>query len=116
MYFSFFNFESILGFTSTFVDICSATSHTFDLKYRRKLPPIGIIKYLVNTLNNQENKVELIRLGEYGALDISSELMSTCHKMNTKVKTNGGYAFYLNGKIKSLNNPLVNITRKLMLN
>ena len=72
MDFAFFNVESIRGFTSTFVAICSATSHPFVLPARSKRPPLDILKVLVTTLRNQDKKVAFTRVDEYGALAISS--------------------------------------------
>ena len=60
--FSFFNVERICGFTSTFVDICSATSYPFGLPSISKRPPIDILKFLVATLRNQDKKVALSEL------------------------------------------------------
>ena len=68
MDFSLFNVEIIRGFTSTFVTICSATSHPFGLPSRRKRPRLDILKLLVTTLINQDKKVAFIRVDEYGAL------------------------------------------------
>ena len=98
MDFAFFNVESIRGFTSTFVAICSATSYPFGFPSRSKLPPLDILKFLVITLRNQDKKVAFIRVDEDGALSRSSEFMRTCHNMNIIVQTSGGDASYLNGK------------------
>ena len=72
MYFLFFNVESISGFTSNFVDVCSTTSYTFVLKSRSKFPTLNIFKLIVTTFINQNNKVSFIQVGEYGSLEISS--------------------------------------------
>ena len=72
MDFAFFSVESICGFTSTFVDICSATSYPFGFPSRNKRPPLDILKFLVATLRNQDNKFAFIRVDEYRALEISS--------------------------------------------
>ena len=50
--FSFFNVESIRGFNSTFLAICSTNSHPFGFKSRSKHPPLDILKLLVTTLMN----------------------------------------------------------------
>ena len=50
--FVFFNVESILGFTSTFVDLCSSTSYPFGFTSRSKRLPIEILKLIVTTLSN----------------------------------------------------------------
>ena len=115
MDFAFFNFESISGFTSTFVDICSATSYPFGFPYRSKRPPIDILKVLVTTLRNQDKKVAFIRVDEDGALSRSSEFMRTCHNMNIIVQTTGRDASYISGKSESPNKTLANITRALFL-
>ena len=68
MDFSFFNVESIRGFTSTFVTICSAIFYPFGFLYRSKRPPLDVLKCFVTTLRNQDKKVAFIRVYEYGAL------------------------------------------------
>ena len=115
MGFSFFNVEIIRGFTSTFVAICSATSYPFGFPSRSKRPSLGILKFVVTTLRNQDKKVAFIRVDEDGALARPSEFMRTCHNMNIIVHTKGGYASSLNGKSKSHNKTLANITRALLL-
>ena len=60
MGFSFFNVESIYGFTSDFVASCSANSYPFGFTPSRKFPPFYILKFLVTTLMNQDNKAALI--------------------------------------------------------
>ena len=100
--FAFFNAESIRGFNSTFVDICSATSYPFGFPYIIKRPPLDILKFLVTTLVNQDKKVAFIRVNEDGALARSSEFMRTCHNMNIIVHTTGGDASSINGKLKVL--------------
>ena len=98
MDFAFFNVESIRGFTSTFVDICYATSHPSGFLFRRKLLPLYIIKFIVTTLRNQDKKVAFIRVDQDVALSRSYEFIKPCHNMNIIVKTTGGYASSPNGK------------------
>ena len=62
MDFSFFNVESIRGFTSTFVAICSANSHPFGLPSITKRPPLEILNFLFTTLRNQYKKVAFIQV------------------------------------------------------
>ena len=116
MDFAFFNVESIRGFTSTFVAICSATSYPFGFPSRSKRPTLDVLKFLVTTLRNQDKKVAFIRVDEDGALARSSEFMRTCHNMNIIVQNTGGDASSLNGKSESLNKTLANITRALLIN
>ena len=78
--------------------ICSATSYLFVFPSRSKNPPLDILKFLVATLRNQDNKVSFIRVDEDGALARSSGCMKTYHNMNIIVHTTGGYASSLNGK------------------
>ena len=87
MDFAFFNGESIRGFTSNFVAICSATSHPFGFPSRSKRPPLDILKFIITTLSNQDNKFAFIRVDEDGALSRSSEFMEKFHNMNIIVKT-----------------------------
>ena len=56
----FFNIEIICGFTSTFVVICSATSYPFGFTSIIKRLPLGILKFLLAKLRNQEKKVTCI--------------------------------------------------------
>ena len=92
MYFAFFNVEIIRGFTSTFVAVCSATSHPFGFPYIRKRLPPDIIKFIVTSLMNQDKKVAFIPVDEDGALEISPEFMKTCHNINIIVQTTSIYA------------------------
>ena len=53
-------------------------------------------------------------MGEDGALALSSEFTRKCNNMNIIVQTTGGYAFSLNGKIKTPVKTLYNITRDIL--
>ena len=97
--FAFSDVKSICVFTSTSVDICSATSHSFEFISRSKLPPLVILKYLVTKLRNQDKKASFIQVDENGALNRYFGFMKTCHNMNIIVQTIGGYSSSLNGKI-----------------
>ena len=111
----FLNTESIRGFTSTFVDICSATLYKFGFPSIIKRPPLEILKFLVTTLSNQDKKVSIIRVYEYGALTRYSEFMCTFHKMNIIVQNSGVGASSRNGKSKISNKTLDNIKKYLLL-
>ena len=75
MDFEFFNVESIRGFTSTFVTICSANLYPFGFPSRSKRPPLDILTFLVATLINQDKKVTFIRVDEYLASAPSSSTL-----------------------------------------
>ena len=111
----FFNVESICGFTSTFVTICSATSHPFVFSSRIKCPNLDILKFIVTTLVNQNKKVSFIQVDEYGALKLSYESIKTFHNMNIIVQTKDRDAYSPNGKIEIPNNNPANITRAILL-
>ena len=113
MGFAFFSVESILGFTSTFVDICSATSYAFGFPSRSKCSPLDILKFLVCTLRNQDKKVSFFQVDEDVAY---SEFMKTCHNMNIADQTIDGDASSLNGTIEISNKILSNIIRAFLLN
>ena len=95
--------------------IYSDTSYPFGFPSRSKRSPLDILKLLVTTLRNQDKKVALIRVDEYGALSRSSESMKTCHNMNIIVQTTCGDASSINGKSESPNKTLSNTTRDLPL-
>ena len=116
MDFAVFNVEIIRVFTSTFVAICSATSHFFEFPYRSKRPPLEILKFLVTTLINQSKKILLVWVYEDGAQARYSEFMMIFHNMNIIVQTKLGYAYSLNVKTERPNNTLANITRALLMN
>ena len=78
--------------------VFSATSHPFGFPPRSKRPPLDILKILVTTLRNQDNKIAIIPVDEDGALERSSEFMNICHNMNIIVQATGGYAYSPNGK------------------
>ena len=113
--FSFFNVESIRGFSSTFLAICSATSHPFRFTYRIKHPTFDIIKLFVTILRNHYNKVTFIQVDEYGALERYYEFIKTRNNTNIIVQTTGGDASSLNGIIEIPNRTLDNIIRYLQL-
>ena len=115
MYLVFLNVESIRGFTSTFVDICSAASYPFRFLYKIKWRTIGIIKFLVTTLMDQDIKVSFVLFDEYGALAIYSEFMRMCHNMKIIVQTTVEDASSLNGKSERTNKTLANTTRAILL-
>ena len=79
----------IHGFTSTFVAICSDTSYPFGIKFRRKRPPLDILKFRVTTLINQDNKFAFIQVDKNRALARSYEFMRTCHNINIIVQNKG---------------------------
>ena len=114
MDFSFFNVESIRGFTSTFVAICSTILYPFEFPSRSKRTPLDILKFLVTTLRNKDKKFEFIRVDEDEALSRYSEFMKICHNMNIIFQTTD--ASSLNGKSKNPNKTLANITRALLVN
>ena len=58
---AFFNVESIRGFTSTFVAICSSTSYPIGFPSRIKRPLLDILKFLVTTLRYQDKKFEDVK-------------------------------------------------------
>ena len=95
---AFFNVESIRGFNSTFVAMCFSTSHPFGFQYRIKRPLLDILKFLITSLRNQDNKVAFVRFDEDEAQARSSEFMKTCHNMNIILQYTGGDASFLNGK------------------
>ena len=64
---------------------------------------------------NQFKKVEFVRVDEDRALEISSEFMRTCHKMNIIFQTIGGYSSQLNRKVETPNKTLANNQRYLLL-
>ena len=86
MHLLFLSMIKVKLLTSIFVAICSATSHPFGFSSRSKCPPLDILKFLVTTLRNQNNKVAFIQVYEDVALARSSEFMKTCHNMNIIVK------------------------------
>ena len=67
-------------------------------------------------MRNQDNKVTFVQVDEDEARGRSSELMKTCHNMNIIVKTTGGGASDINGKIEIPNKPLSNIKISILLN
>ena len=116
MDFSFFNAESIRGSTSIFVSIYYATSYPFGFLPRNKSPPLDILKFLVTTLRNNDNKVAFIIVDEDGSLARSSDFMNKCHNVNIIVHNTCGDATSLDVKSESPNKILAKITRALLLN
>ena len=116
MDFSFFNIEIICGFTSTFVAMCSSTSHLFGFTPRIKRTLIDILNFIFSTLSNQDKKLPFIKDDKDGSLERSSEFMKTCHNMNIILQTTYGDKSSPNGKVKIPNKTISNITRAIILN
>ena len=112
----FSNVEIIRGFDLTFVALCCSTSYPFAFPYRIKPSPLDILKCIFTTLRNQDKKLVFIRVDKYEDQARSSEFMKTCYNMNIIVQNTGGDASSLNGKFKSSDKTLFNITRALLLN
>ena len=110
-----FNVENIRGFTSNFVAIFSSNSYLFGFLSRIKIPPLDILKFLVATLSNQDNKVAFVIVDEYLSLARSYEFMKTCYNINIIVQNTGRDESSLNGKTKSPNKTLSNIRRALLI-
>ena len=114
--FSFFNVESIRGFTSTSEAIYSATSYPLGFPPRSKLPPLDILKNIAITMMNQDEKCLFVRVDKDGTLEISSEYTSTRNNINIIIKTISGDEFSLNVKSEIPNKSVDNIKRDLLLN
>ena len=110
-----FNFEIIRAFTSNFLATCSTTSYPLGFLSRRKWNTLDIVKLIVTTLRNQDNKVAFIRVDEDGALERYSESMRTYHNMNIIVQTTGRYEYLLNDKSEIPNKTLDSTTRAILL-
>ena len=67
-------------------------------------------------MRNQDKKYAFIQVDAYGALERSSEFMSTCNNMKIIVQATGGDASSLNGKGGIPNKILDNTTRAILLN
>ena len=95
--------------------ICPDTLCPFGFPYIRKRAPLDILKFLVNTLRNQEKKAALIQVDEDAALARSYEFINTCHNMNIIVQNTGVNSYSVNVKTEIPNKTLANITRALLL-
>ena len=73
-------------------------NNPLDFRPEANIHLLKSLKFPVNTLRNQDNKVAFVQVDEDGALARSSEFMKTCHSMNIIVQTTGGDAYSLNGK------------------
>ena len=80
------------------MDICSAALYPFGFPYRSKLPHLEILKFIVDTLINEDNKVAFIRFYEDGSLAISYEFMKTYHHMKIIFQTTGVDVSSFNGE------------------
>ena len=116
MNFYFFNVESIYGFTSTLVGICSDTSYPFGFLSRIKRPLLYILKILVATLRNQNKQISFVRVDEDGLPSRSYEFMKKYRNMNIIAQTTGGDASLLNGKGEIPIKTLANIKIPIILN
>lgn len=109
--FTFFNVESIRGFTSAFNVIESTVSYPFGFPSRSKRPPVSILKYIVSVLRSFGFSVKIIRLDEGGELAKSADFMQTVYDLNMIPEFTGGYASTINGKVERPNRTLKNMVR-----
>ena len=112
---TFFNVESISGFTSNFVSIWSATSQPFCFLSIIKTLLIYIIKFKVNTLRKKDNKFAFVWVYKYVSQKLYLEFMRAWHNMNIIVQTTGRDSYYHDVKSWTSNKILSNITRVLMV-
>ena len=75
------------------MDICSSTSYPFGFISRSKSPLLDILKFLVTTYRNKDNKVALIQFDEDRALERYDEFIETFNNINIIVQTTGGDVF-----------------------
>lgn len=115
MDFSFFNKQSIRGFTSYLSCLCVATKYSFKFCTRYKRAPVDIIKWIIQTINNQGHQVKYVRFDEGGELARSHEINSMLvEEFQIIMQTTGGYASHLNGAVERGNRTDADTVRSML--
>lgn len=99
--FAFMNKPSIRGFSSYLTFICVSTKYTFRFCSRSKRAPKELIRWVLNTLQNQNKKTNFIRFDEGGELARCEEIPKMLvEEFGITMQTTGGYASHLNGTVE----------------
>ena len=96
--FAFINHTSIRGFSSYLSCDCVHTKYSFRFCTRSKRAPVDLIRWIINTLKNQDKLVQYVRFDEGGELARSHEVNKMLvEEFNIVMQTTGGYASHLIG-------------------
>ena len=96
----FFNKISCQKFTSAITVADATTIHIFGYSTISKSLPINLIKNFIKFSQHHEYKFYNFRIGKVGELYWSEYFMQICFDHEIIVKTTGGYASSMNGKVE----------------
>ena len=96
----FFNKISCQKFTSAITVADATTIHIFGYSTISKSLPINLIKTFIKFSQHHEYKFYNFRIGKVGELYWSEYFMQICFDHEIIVKTTGGYASSMNGKVE----------------
>jgi len=114
--FSFWNVVSLRGFTSLLSVIDGKERMLWNFPTASKRCPLQILDFLFAMLQHEGITVQCIRVDEDGALANSSEFCDFLLQRCIYLETTGGYASFLNGKIKSHHRTIGQMARSMLLN
>ena len=114
--YSFWNQNSIRGFTSLLTAICLATRYSFVFPTRHKRPPLATIKWFINTLRRQGYPVLYIQTDEGGELGRSTDFLQLLTQSDCIYMGTGRSGSSFNGLVERPNRTIANSVRAKLLN
>ena len=114
--FTFFNVESIRGFTAVFVIVEATTRFLWFFPCRHKNAPIDLCLFFFNHLRRQGLPICDIRTDEDGALVGNTEFCATMYKsLGVVLQSTGGGASTINGTVESPHRTIKRMTRAQLI-
>ena len=114
--FTFFNVESIRGFSSVLVIVEATTRYLWFFPCRHKSAPIDLCLFFFGHLRRQGLPVCDIRTDEDGALIGNTEFCSTMYKsLGIVMQSTGGGASTINGTVESPHRTIKRMTRAQLI-
>lgn len=116
MDFSFWNKQSIRGFTSLLTVICVHTRFSFAFPTHHKRPPLATIAWLINILRKQGFPVTYIQTDEGGELGRSGDFLKLLTSLNCIFLGTGHSGSSLKGIVERPNRTIAEAVRAKLTN
>ena len=116
MDYSFWNKESIRGFTSLLSIVCMTTRFAFTCPTRNRRPPLATITWLIQILRKQGFPVTYIQIDEGGELGRSSDFLKLLTHHNCIYLGTDRSGSLLNGLVEQPNRTNANSVRAKLTN
>jgi hypothetical protein len=116
MDFAFWNISSLHGFTSMLVIIDASTRMLWVFCTASKTPPMRIIQYFFNVLEQEHCFPKTIHVNEDGTLARFTDFTDYLIHQHITLDTTGSYSSFLNGKVERPHQTIAQIVRAMIIN